>query len=63
MYDPDRFARNLSHQPLVTEEIEKANVRLEFVTSRTSSRTRWWPGRRSSSCTRSFASSRPRSAR
>lgn len=30
-YDPDRFARNLSHQLLVTEEIEKAGVRLEFV--------------------------------
>ena len=31
IYDPDRFARNLSHQLLVTEEIEKAGVRLEFV--------------------------------
>lgn len=29
--DPDRFARNLSHQLLVTEEIERANVRLEFI--------------------------------
>lgn len=31
IYDPDRFARNLSHQLLVTEEMEKAGVRLEFV--------------------------------
>lgn len=31
IYDPDRFARNLSHQLLVTEEIERAGVRLEFV--------------------------------
>lgn len=29
--DPDRLARNLSHQLLVTEEIEKAKARLEFV--------------------------------
>jgi site-specific DNA recombinase len=31
IYDPDRFARNLSHQLLVTEEIEQHGVRLEFV--------------------------------
>ena len=31
MYDPDRFARRLSHQLLVTEEIEKASVALEFI--------------------------------
>lgn len=31
MYDPDRFARNLSHQLLVAEEIEQAGARLEFV--------------------------------
>lgn len=30
-YDPDRLARNLAHQLLVTNEIEKAGVRLEFV--------------------------------
>lgn len=30
-YDPDRLARNLSHQLIVTEEIERAGVRLEFV--------------------------------
>jgi len=30
-YDPDRFARNLMHQLIVTEEIEKAGCRLEFV--------------------------------
>ncbi|MFZ5823606.1 MAG: recombinase family protein [Bacillota bacterium] len=29
--DPDRLARNLSHQLLITEEIEKAKARLEFV--------------------------------
>lgn len=29
--DPDRLARNLSHQLLVTEEIEKARARLEFI--------------------------------
>lgn len=29
--DPDRLARNLSHQLLVTEEIEKAGARLEFL--------------------------------
>lgn len=31
IYDPDRFARHLSHQLLVTEEIERAGARLEFV--------------------------------
>ncbi len=31
IYDPDRFARHLSHQLIVTEEIERAGVRLEFV--------------------------------
>ncbi len=31
IYDPDRFARSLAHQLLVTEEIERAGVRLEFV--------------------------------
>ncbi|HHV62340.1 MAG TPA: recombinase family protein [Firmicutes bacterium] len=30
-YDPDRLARNLSHQLIVTEEIERAGVRLEFI--------------------------------
>lgn len=29
--DPDRLARNLSHQLLLTEEIERARARLEFV--------------------------------
>lgn len=29
--DPDRLARNLSHQLLITDEIEKARARLEFV--------------------------------
>lgn len=29
--DPDRLARNLAHQLLLTEEIEKAGARLEFV--------------------------------
>lgn len=31
IHDPDRFARNLSHQLLVTEEIERAGVTLDFV--------------------------------
>ncbi|MFZ5767416.1 MAG: recombinase family protein, partial [Bacillota bacterium] len=31
VYDPDRLARNLSHQLLLTEEFEQAGVRLEFV--------------------------------
>lgn len=31
VYDPDRLARNLSHQLLITEEIQSAGVRLEFV--------------------------------
>jgi site-specific DNA recombinase len=30
-YDPDRLARNLAHQLLLTEEFERAGVRLEFV--------------------------------
>lgn len=30
-YDPDRFARNLSHQLIITEEIERAGVELVFV--------------------------------
>lgn len=30
-YDPDRLARKLAHQLVVTDEIEKAGVRLEFV--------------------------------
>lgn len=29
--DPDRFARHLAHQLLVTEELDRAGVRLEFV--------------------------------
>lgn len=29
--DPDRLARNLAHQLLLTDEIEKAGARLEFV--------------------------------
>ena len=31
IYDPDRFARSLAHQLLVTEEIERAKIRLDFV--------------------------------
>lgn len=31
VYDPDRLARNLSHQLLLTEEFQSAGVRLEFV--------------------------------
>lgn len=31
VYDPDRLARNLAHQLLVTEEIEKSGARLLFV--------------------------------
>lgn len=31
VYDPDRLARNLAHQLLLTEEIEQAGARLEFV--------------------------------
>lgn len=30
-YDPDRLARNLAHQLIITEEIEKAGARLVFV--------------------------------
>jgi site-specific DNA recombinase len=32
VYDPDRLARKLAHQLILTEECEKAAVRLEFVT-------------------------------
>lgn len=31
VYDPDRLARNLGHQMIITEDIEKANGKLEFV--------------------------------
>ena len=31
VWDPDRLSRNLAHQLLLTEEIERARVRLEFV--------------------------------
>lgn len=31
VYDPDRFARNVAHQLLITEEIERCGARLEFV--------------------------------
>jgi site-specific DNA recombinase len=31
LWDPDRLSRNLSHQLLLTEEIERARIRLEFV--------------------------------
>ncbi|MDB4896883.1 MAG: PinR [Firmicutes bacterium] len=31
VYDPDRLARNLAHQLLLTEEIQTAGVKLEFV--------------------------------
>ncbi|WP_066637688.1 recombinase family protein [Desulfolucanica intricata] len=31
VYDPDRFARNVSHQLIITEEIDNKGVRLEFV--------------------------------
>jgi site-specific DNA recombinase len=31
VWDPDRLSRNLSHQLLLTEELERAKVRLEFV--------------------------------
>ncbi|TEB04794.1 DNA-invertase hin [Pelotomaculum schinkii] len=30
-YDPDRLSRNLAHQLLLTDEIERAGVRLDFV--------------------------------
>lgn len=30
-YDPDRLSRKLAHQLILTEEIEKAGVRLEFI--------------------------------
>lgn len=32
-HDPDRLARNLSHQLIISEEIERAGVKLEFVTT------------------------------
>jgi site-specific DNA recombinase len=31
VWDPDRLSRNLSHQLLLTEEIERAKIKLEFV--------------------------------
>lgn len=31
VYDPDRLARNLSHQLLLTEALDRAGVRIEFV--------------------------------
>lgn len=31
VYDPDRFARHVGHQLLITEEIERCGARLEFV--------------------------------
>lgn len=31
VYDPDRLARNLAHQLLLTEEIQTAGIKLEFV--------------------------------
>lgn len=31
VYDPDRLARNLSHQLLLTEEFERAGLKIEFV--------------------------------
>ena len=33
VHDPDRLARKLAHQLILTEEFEKASVRLEFVTT------------------------------
>jgi site-specific DNA recombinase len=30
-YDPDRFARNLTHQLIITEEIENSGASLEFI--------------------------------
>lgn len=33
IHDPDRLARKLAHQLIVTEEFEKRGVRLEFVTT------------------------------
>jgi site-specific DNA recombinase len=33
VHDPDRLARKLAHQLLLTEECEKAGARLEFVTT------------------------------
>ncbi len=33
VHDPDRLARKLAHQLLLTEEFEKSGVRLEFVTT------------------------------
>lgn len=31
VYDPDRLARNLAHQLIITEEIEKSGAQLKFV--------------------------------
>lgn len=31
IYDPDRLARNLAHQLIITEEIEKSGAKLLFV--------------------------------
>ena len=31
VYDPDRFARNVSHQLIITEEIDNRGVKLDFV--------------------------------
>ncbi|WP_371378772.1 recombinase family protein [Sporomusa aerivorans] len=31
VYDPDRLARNLSHQLIITDDIEKAGAQLKFV--------------------------------
>jgi site-specific DNA recombinase len=33
VHDPDRLARKLAHQLVLTEELERAGVRLEFVTA------------------------------
>jgi site-specific DNA recombinase len=33
VHDPDRLARKLAHQLLLTEEIERAGVRLEYLTT------------------------------
>lgn len=35
VYDPDRLARKLAHQIILAEELEKARVRLEFITTPT----------------------------
>jgi DNA invertase Pin-like site-specific DNA recombinase len=33
VHDPDRLARELTHQLLLTEEFERAGVRLEYLTA------------------------------